>query len=786
METRSSYAMNLASGSLLSVAYILALLSTAVVGLPTHTVTWQEYSLLILSVIGIGIICAIAFPRIWRTGPRPRLWLTATLVAVIALLYVQLRLPQPELNDISQFVASGQDTAQGQVVTIQGNVETVPRLTRSQKGQFWLEATQLTELESNENRGTTTRGVTGKLYVTVPLLQSTGLFPGQTISVTGVLYKPKPAANPGGFDFATYLAKEGAFAGLSGRQVSFPDENQQPTWGWWMLRQRIIHAQVRQLGSPTGLLLSSIVLGRKAVDLPYDIRDLFIQTGFAHILAASGFHVSLILGSVLALTKRWGTKTQFGIGLTALLIYVGLTGLQPSVLRAAIMGVGALVALLTHRQVKPLGSLLLAATILLIINPLWIWDLGFQLSFLATLGLLVTVPPLVKNLDWLPSVIAALIAVPLAALLWTLPLQLYVFGMIAPYSVVANIIGTPLISLISLGGFLSALVALISPLAGSAIAGLLYYPLQGLLELVRFFNALPASSVALGTISLAQLLLLYGLIGITCISSRVQLRGVLAGVIALTIIVLPIWQTRLEQFQVTVLAGDQEQVVVIQDQGQVTLINSGETDTANFTILPFLQKQGINQVDWAVAVDSQPRFRSGWVSILESLPVKRFYDLAHSEPLPTDTEAIAEAVQSQNGIYEVVSTEQRLAVGATGSGEKTTLELIKAQPPIVQLQIKDQTWLLLGDMPPDEQNQFTQRSNLPQIQVLWWSGEPLTPRLVDILQPKVAIASADVIEPQAAKVLQNAQVELYWTGRDGAIQWTPEQGFETTLEANRT
>ncbi|WP_446360176.1 ComEC/Rec2 family competence protein [Coleofasciculus sp. G2-EDA-02] len=778
--------MNLARGSLLSLAYILGLLSTAIVGLPTRNVSWQEYSLLIASVIGIGIICAIALPRIWRTGPRARLWLTASFIAVVALVYVQLRLPQPELNDISKLVSSFQGTMQGQVVTIQGKVETVPRLTRSLKGQFWLEATQLNELESNENRGATTRGVTGKLYVTVPLLQSTGLFPGQTISVTGVLYKPKPAANPGGFDFATYLAKEGAFAGLSGRQVSFPDENQQPTWGWWILRERIIQAQVRQLGSPTGPLLSSIVLGRKAVDLPYDIRDLFISTGFAHILAASGFHVSLILGSVLALTKPWGTKAQFGIGLTALLIYVGLTGLQPSVLRAAIMGLGALVALLTHRQVKPLGSLLLAATILLIINPLWIWDLGFQLSFLATLGLLVTVPPLVKHLDWLPSVIAALFAVPLAALLWTLPLQLYVFGMIASYSVVVNIIATPLISLISLGGFLSALVALISPLAGSAIAGLLYYPLQGLLELVRFFNALPGSSVALGTISLAQLLLLYGLIGITCISSRVQLRGLLAGMIALTIVVLPIWQTQLEQFQVTVLAADQEQVVVIQDHGQVTLINSGETDTANFTILPFLQKQGINQVDWAVAVDSQPLLRSGWVSILESLPVKRFYDLAHSEPLPNDTQAIAQAVQSQNGIYEVVSTEQRLAVGSTGSGEKTTLELIKAQPPVVQLQIKDQVWLLLADMAPDEQNQFAQTGNLPQIQVLLWSGEPLTPRLVEGLKPDVAIALAEIIEPQAAKVLQNAQVELYWTGRDGAIQWTPEQGFETTLEANRT
>jgi competence protein ComEC len=85
-------------------------------------------------------------------------------------------------------------------------------VTRSQRGQFWLEATQLDiENESKE--------VTGNLYVTVPLLQVTGLHEGGAIAVTGSLYKPKPAANPGGFDFQAYLAQEGGFAGLKGRKL---------------------------------------------------------------------------------------------------------------------------------------------------------------------------------------------------------------------------------------------------------------------------------------------------------------------------------------------------------------------------------------------------------------------------------------------------------------------------------------------------------------------------------------------------------------------------------------
>jgi competence protein ComEC len=109
--------------------------------------------------------------------------------------------------------------------------------------------------------------------------------------------------------------------------------------------------------------------------------------------------------------------------------------------------------------------------------------------------------------------------------------------------------------------------------------------------------------------------------------------------------------------------------------------------------------------------------------------------------------------------------------------------LINAEPPVLQLQIRNQTWLLLGDMNLDVQQQLLSNHNLQPVQVLWWSGESLSPDLLNVLQPKVAIASAHAVNLDAVQLLQKAKIPLYWTGRDGAIQWTPQEGFETTLEA---
>lgn len=755
--------MSIAGGVLLSLAYILGLLSTAI--------PRQIFALPLggLGMLILGMIAALALPSLWPTGPKRIVWLSAGIVGLLAALYLQSRVPQPAATDISRFVLPPENSDKPQEVIVWGKLDSMPRLTRSQKAQFWLQATSLSQIVS-EN--TASYNVTGKLYVTVPLLQATGLYPGQTIAVTGQLYKPKPATNPGSFDFQAYLAKEGAFAGLAGYRV-ISNEQIKPKWGWWAIRQRIVQAQVESLGVPTGPIVSAIALGKQAVDIPYDIKDEFRQVGLSHALAASGAQVSLILGIVLGLTKFFSERIQFIAGTGALILMVGLTGGDAPILRAAVMGFGALLALVLQRQVKPLSSLLLSATILLLFNPNLIWDLGFQLSFLATLGLLVTQPAIMARLDWLPVAIASLIATPLAASTWVLPLQIYYFSIISLYFVIVNIISAPLVSIISIGGTTSALAALIWQKAGTILALPLYYPAQALIAIAKFFSHLPGSTVATGSISLLQMLILYALLIAVWLIPwwHKGQRWILALLAAISFIVVPLWHAQSTIFQVTLLATRGEKIIIIQDKGEVTLINSGDDDTVRFTVLPFLTQQGINKIDWALATENPQNPRSGWGQILQALPIKTFYGRAAFDS------ALAIAVRNHKGYYLPLPIAQQITVGST------SVKIISSEPLIVELLLGGKKWLLLEKLNPNQQQKLLESGVLQPAQVLWWEGDYLSREILETIKPKVALTSSRSINPNMSKYLLQNQIQLLWTERDGAIRWTPDIGFEKMLEA---
>ena len=719
--------------------YVIGLLSTAF-GSPTSE---QGWFLLALGWAFLGTALGLAVPRFWRTGPKLRLWWLAALIAVLAVVYVEARTPQPGTNDISQIAREPTN-----IVTVRGTVLDTPQLTRTGRVRFFFKAKQI--------KSDRLQAVTGKLYVTVPLLQGTGIDAGQTLAVAGILYLPQPVTNPGAFDFQSYLTRQGVFAGLNGERV-IADTETEPPWGLSQLRKRIIQSQVRFLGSPAGPLLSSMVLGRRAVDLPYDIRDLFIKAGLAHVLAASGFHVSLLLGVILTLTRQFSERTKLVAGLSTLILYVGLTGVQPSVMRAAIMGVGALVGLATERKVRRLPFLLLTATLLLLFNPLWIFDLGFQLSFLATLGLIVTLPALQKQLDWLPPAIATLVAIPIAASVWTLPLISYVFNTVVTYSIPVNILTAPLVAFISLGGMISALVGLIVPIAGSAIASLLYYPIHLLIGLVRFFTSLPGNTFAIGKISLGMLILVYGLIGLSSLVKWKKRRWWI-GLLAILIFVRIAYQQS-TLVQITVLAA-KEPILIVQNRGKVTLINCGEDETVRYSVLPFLAQQGINQIDSAVAWG---KTSCDWSTVSAHLPIKHF--------LSAQTASI-------NKNSNFVTKSQRLQPGTAKSVGATVIQLLSANLPWLQLKIEDHTWLLASNQLVEPAIIADLQPTTPQVLLL--SGQ-VKAKWLEAIKPEAAIAIANTVDPDTQQQLRRNQIQLYWTGRDGAIQWTPKGGLKTVL-----
>ncbi|MEX6776215.1 ComEC/Rec2 family competence protein [Limnospira fusiformis] len=736
------------------------------------------------------------------TVPRPpiprSLWLVAGLIGFLATLYFQLQTPQPGPHDISRLIVSG-GNAENLVITVWGRVISSPRVTRSGNVQFWLQANLVNQITSNDQNSPVqvNKTVTGKLYVTVPILQATGLQGNETVSVTGTLYAPKSPLNPGSFDFKAYFARQGGFAGMYGRHLSI---NTTPRWGLSRVRQRIVRAKVQGLDVTKGTLLSAMVLGRRAVDISPEISDRFVRVGLAHTLAASGFHVSLLLGVVLALTARWSPKLRLVFGATILLLYVGLTGGSASVLRAALMGLAALVGVVMKRQVRPLAVLLAVAVFLLLWNPLLIQDLGFQFSFLATLGLLVTVPPLMRSLQWLPPVIASCIAVPIAATVWILPLQIYVFNLVSPFSIFVNILVVPFITVITLGGMLTASVAIISPWAAAALATALYYPLEGLIYIVEFFNDLPGNSIAVGSLYMAQLIGLYTINILLCLlpillpekvgktdqkkktRNHSRFYAVIAGILmAIAIITLPMAYAQFTQFRVTVLATAEKPILVVEDRDRVLLVNAGDERTVKFTLLPFLLRQGINQIDWAILTHPQLGLTIGLPDILDTLPIQKFYDTpASKNAYQVSAQAIQNKIVTAQGEYLTLPVQQNLDLG------ETQVTLINAEVPLVEFIMSDRRWLLMGNIPKEQQSQLLQQHDLSPVDVLWWLGNDLNYQLLDTLKPQVAIASTDTLSPETSQMLENLNIQLFWTGRDGALHWTPQQGFSPTITADQT
>jgi competence protein ComEC len=729
-------------------AYILGLLLTglpgSILGLPIGAIA------LLLGGVGGSVI-----QRFWKTEIRPRVWLLAGLCGCLAVLHFQIRLPQPSATDISRMAT--------QVIQVEGTIASPPRLTRSQKVQFELEA---------RSAGNPSQKVSGKVYVTVPRSQDSQLYPGRLVRVSGELYQPEATKNPGGFDFQQYLAQQGIFAGMSGRELEFlaerrPHDRATPPF-LWSMQQRIIHAQALWINQNTGRVMSAIVMGRGGVDIPYDIQDRFARVGLAHALAASGTQVSLLAGIVLALTQRLNRWTRLGIGLGVLTMYVGLTGLEPSVLRAALMGAAVFLGVAIDRQVKPLSLLLVAATILLLWNPLWIWSLAFQLSFLATLGLMVTVPVLSKDLDWLPTRLIPLVAVPIAAYIWTLPLQLSVFGTVSPYCIFVNILTSIPIALISISGMASALLAFIHPLLGSASAWVVQFPTELFLKIAEAVDYLPGNALAIGSINATQVILLYGIYLLVWWQSRWQKHWWVAGAISLGIVLIPAAYMLTHLSQITVLSTTEDAVMVLQDRGKVGLINVGNEADVRFTVLPFLRQQGINRVDWAIAAQLDTSGIESFQKLLAAVPIGIFYASPDAKSDSEYTEAyrhLKQQIGTRKGIDLQLSNHQKIQVGGF------SIELM-AQPALFKMRVGQQNWIFVNHQPRN-------LKSLPQADILLWTGKNLPPALLEQVKPRAIVSSAAAIPAATAPWFKtHPTVRLYQTHKQGAVQWT-KSGFKT-------
>ena len=333
---------------------------------------------------------------------------------------------------------------------------------------------------------------------------------GWRVRAVGDLTPPAPGAHPFLPGAAERLASRGSWSQL---RVSQLEVLERP-WTPLADARRSIARGMQQLAGPErGGLLAALVLGGAQVQLPESLRQSFRVAGLSHALAASGFHLSVLLGAALSLGRLLPRSGRLAVAALALAGFLMLAGPQPSVVRAVLMGGIALLIRESGERSRGFGVLLLTLNGMLLLHPAWARSIGFQLSAAATAGLMLTAPrleqALVRRLPRRCRWLAPALSVPLAAMAWTLPLQLLHFGSTPLYALPANLLAAPLLAPLTLSAIALALGVLVLP---TGFLQLLCWPVQQLagvlIVLVSWISSWPAAQLLTGRPQLWLVLLL--------------------------------------------------------------------------------------------------------------------------------------------------------------------------------------------------------------------------------------------------------------------------------------
>ena len=327
-----------------------------------------------------------------------------------------------------------------QSVTLRGWVASEPvRSERSTRVRFRTEAVWVDD---------TWQPISGQVWVTLPPRLSARY--GMVWELSGRLEALESLNSP---SYQRYLERRGAQALLAFPQVQYvPGERGLPYLrALYGVKERLLGVMEEILPRPHAPLLQGILLGARA-GIPATLRQAFDLSGTTHLIAISGFNMTIVAIMLESVTRRFFGRRSLWLSMGGVVLYTILVGANPAVVRAAVMAVLLLFAATLGRDRDPWSALALAAVAMTAWDPNILWDVGFQLSVAATAGLLVLSDPLHARLRWLPYPLPAIVAPTLAAQIFVLPLLIFVFGRVSPFFLISNVLALPLIPWIMLSG----------------------------------------------------------------------------------------------------------------------------------------------------------------------------------------------------------------------------------------------------------------------------------------------------------------------------------------------
>lgn len=346
------------------------------------------------------------------------------------------------------------------------------------------------------------KAINGKIYFRFDLYPRYGY--GDRLAVTCKVAKPEPREpTPGerGFRYDMYLARFGVFAVCNYPSVKKIGEGEGNAVQNNLLDYKsAIAAQISRLWhEPYASFMAGLLYGYRGG--LGKLQNDFSRTGVSHIVAVSGYNISVIGIFLLFIFIHlfWiNRKRAFWLVVACIILFVVFTGMSASVVRAGIMGILVLTAGQIGRQSSPANLLMLAACLMVLQNPFILrWDAGFQLSFAATIGLAYLAPlgsSFLKNVSPLFGFKEIFIQT-MSAIIMTLPLLLYQFGTWSIVAPIVNVLVVGLVPFLMIGGAATVVVSFVSVLAGKILSLILWAGLEYVVQVVRWFSSLPFATV---------------------------------------------------------------------------------------------------------------------------------------------------------------------------------------------------------------------------------------------------------------------------------------------------
>jgi competence protein ComEC len=651
--------------------------------------------------------------------------------------------------------------------------------------------------------------VHGLLLARVPIGASYNY--GDRIQLHGRLETPPENAD---FSYRDYLARHGIYSYMFYPAVSLLQQGQGSPFfsALYAFRQHALDLVYSLFPDPEASLMAGILLGVQS-GIPQNVTNAFRLTGTSHIIVISGFNITIIAAMfTLVFSRILGVRRGALVAAIGIILYTLLVGANPAVVRAAILGILTLLGYQLGRQQTGLNSLIFVAAVMAVITPSVLWDVSFQLSFAATLGIMLYAAMFtqwfahlaeryssITTANRLAGPVEEYFLLTLAAQLTTLPLIIYYFKRLSLTALIANPLILPAQPPLMVLGLISVLSGMVFHPIGQLFAWAAWPFTAYTIRVVEWLAAAPHGSIPIGQVGFPMILLSYTLL-FTVTFTRTHISGIarrltpavpLAILATLTFVV---WKAAFnapdDRLHVTILdVGTGDAVLIQSPTGRSVLINGGPSTIALSDALGRRLPLFNHSLDWLVVADIDSEDLTAVPGILERFPPTNVLWAGNT----TGTHAVAD-LQTQLLSLSIPITSM-LPGQALNMGSGASLRVLATDPKGADLLLEWENFRMLLPMGLDfgALDSLQQNSAMRSISAVMLpeSGyAPLNPpELIDFLHPQLALLSVaagdktGLPSPETLEALTG--YNLLRTDHNGWIEITTD-GSQMWAEAQKS